>query len=203
MLFSRRNKPNLANRVQSWFWPRGGWRRAGGYMWYRVSRLSGSPHTIAIGFAAGVFASFTPFMGFHFMIGFLAAYMLGGSLLASAFGTFAGNPITFPFIWIITFKFGSYLLGLDGDMEDVSIELPGMAWWMLVHDPQTLWKEFWSQLWPVIRPMTIGGLPLGIMIGTSVYFPVRLLVSAYQRKRRERLASVTRPDPGPSNQVNA
>ena len=172
-------------------------------MWYRVSRLSGSPHTIAIGFAAGVFASFTPFMGFHFMIGFLAAYLLGGSLLASAFGTFAGNPITFPFIWIITFKFGSYLLGLDGVTEDLKIELPGMAWWMLVNDPQTLWKEFWSQLWPVIRPMTIGGLPLGIMIGAAVYFPVRYVVSAYQRKRRERLASVARTSSGPSNQVNA
>ena len=172
-------------------------------MWYRVSRLSGSPHTIAIGFAAGVFASFTPFMGFHFMIGFLAAYLLGGSLLASAFGTFAGNPLTFPFIWIITFKFGSYLLGLDGVTEDLKIELPGMAWWMLVNDPQTLWREFWSQLWPVIRPMTIGGLPLGLMIGTTVYFPVRLLVSAYQRKRRERLASAARTSSGPSNQVNA
>ncbi|MGI9416097.1 MAG: DUF2062 domain-containing protein [Hyphomicrobiales bacterium] len=202
MLFSRRNKPKFGSRLQSWIWPRGGWRRAGGYMWYRVSRLSGSPHAIAIGFSAGVFASFTPFMGFHFMIGFFAAYLLGGSLIASAFGTFAGNPVTFPFIWIVTFKFGSYLLGMDGN-QDISIELPGTAWWLLFNDPQTLWEDFWSQLWPVIRPMTIGGLPLGIMIGSAVYFPVRLVVSAYQRKRRERLARATRPQSGSSNQVNA
>ena len=202
MLFSRRNKPKMADRMQSWIWPRGGWRRAGGYMWYRVSRLSGSPHAIAIGFAAGVFASFTPFMGFHFMIGFVAAYLLGGSLIASAFGTFAGNPITFPFIWFITFKFGSYLLGMEGN-QDVSIELPGTAWWLLFNDPQTLWKEFWSQLWPVIRPMTIGGLPLGALVGSLAYFPVRFAVSTYQRRRRERLARASRPEPGSSNQVNA
>lgn len=204
MLFSRRHKVPISNRLVSWLWPRGGWKRALGYVWHRVSRLSGSPHTVALGFSAGVFASFTPFMGFHFLIGFLLAYLVRGSMLASAFGTFIGNPVTFPFIWILTYNFGSYLLGMEGP-RDISIELPGAAWWLLFHDPQLLWQQFWSQLWPVIRPMTVGGVPLGTAAGLLVYFPIRFVVSAYQRKRRARLAAIAKMQRGASagNRVNA
>ena len=85
--FRAATKPH-SDRVLSWLWPRRGWKRAMDYVRHRVSRLSGSPHSVALGFAVGVFASFTPFMGFHFMIGFLARLLLRGSLIASAFGTF-------------------------------------------------------------------------------------------------------------------
>jgi len=187
MLFRRRNRASLGERLQCWFWPRRGWRRAAEYVFYRVSRLSGSPHTIAIGFSAGVFASFTPFMGLHFMIGFVLAFALGGSLLASALGTFAGNPVTFPFIWIMTYNFGMFLLGMEGS-DQVDIELSSSAWWMLFNDPRGLWVEFWNNLWPLIRPMTIGGVPLGALAGTIVYFPIRYAVGVYQRRRQERLA---------------
>lgn len=174
------------------------------YVWHRVSRLSGSPHAVALGFSVGVFASFTPFMGLHFMIGFLLAYLVRGSMLASAFGTFVGNPITFPFIWILTYNFGSYLLGMEG-RGDVSIELPGAAWWLLFHDPQLLWQQFWNQLWPVIRPMTVGGVPIGTAAGLLVYFPIRYVVSAYQVKRRARLAAIaeTQRSASSGNRVNA
>jgi hypothetical protein len=204
MLFQRRQTPNLTSRLQAWLWPRSGWRRALGYVWHRVNRLSGSPHAVAIGFSAGVFASFTPFMGFHFIIGFALAFALGGSLIASAFGTFAGNPVTFPFIWLMTYKFGSFLLGVEEvDQGELQLELPATAWWMLINDPQTLWVEFWNQLWPVIRPMTVGGVPLGILAGIVFYFPVKLAIATYQRRRKERLAERARLQKRTSNEVNA
>lgn len=182
----------------SWFWPRRGWKRAGGYVWRRVSRISGSPHTVALGFSVGVFASFTPFMGFHFLIGFLLAYLLRGSLIASAFGTFVGNPITFPFIWLLTYRTGLFLLGMEVP-ESVTIELPTTTWWMLFNDPNHVWQQFWNQLWPLIRPMTIGGVPIGTVIGLLFYFPLRAAVAAYQRKRRERLAAVAEAERSRSN----
>lgn len=189
MLFARRQKAPLHERILSWLWPRRGWKRAAGYVWHRVSRLSGSPHAVALGFSVGVFASFTPFMGFHFMIGFLLAYLLRGSMIASAFGTFVGNPITFPFIWILTYRSGLYLLGMDVP-DEITIELPKTAWWLLFEDPNLLWKQFWNQLWPVIRPMTVGGVPWGVFAAFVFYFPIRYAVTAYQHKRRTRLAEV-------------
>lgn len=190
MLFARRNKAPLWERVLSWFWPRRGWKRAGSYVLRRVSRMPGTPHVIAVGFSAGVFASFTPFMGFHFMIGFLLAYILRGSLIASAFGTFVGNPITFPFIWILTYRTGLFLLGMDVP-EKVAIELPTSTWWMLFNDPNQLWRQFWDQLWPLVRPMTVGGVPIGITMALLFYFPLKAAVAAYQRKRREKLAAAS------------
>ena len=194
----------MHDRVLSWFWPRRGWKRAWGYVVRRVSRLSGSPHTVALGFSAGVFASFTPFMGFHFMIGFLLAYLLRGSMIASAFGTFIGNPITFPFIWILTYRSGLFLLGMDVP-ENITVELQGVSWILLIEDPNRLWQQFWDQLWPLIRPMTVGGVPIGITIAILFYFPLRMAVSAYQNKRRERLAKVARAQRSETNhnRVNA
>ncbi len=188
----------MFDRVMSWFWPRRGWKRAWGYVVRRVSRLSGSPHTVALGFSVGVFASFTPFMGLHFMIGFLLAYLLRGSMIASAFGTFVGNPITFPFIWILTYRTGLFLLGMDVP-EDITVELKGASWLLLVEDPNLLWKQFWDQLWPLVRPMTVGGVPIGVMVGLVFYFPLRMAVSAYQNKRRERLAAVARSQRADAN----
>lgn len=204
MLFSRRNKAPLPHRVLSWFWPRRGWKRAWGYVVRRVSRLAGSPHTVALGFSVGVFASFTPFMGFHFLIGFLLAYLLRGSMIASAFGTFVGNPITFPFIWILTYRTGLFLLGMDAP-DDITIELQGASWLLLFEDPNRLWQQFWDQLWPLVRPMTVGGVPIGVMVGLTFYFPLRMAVSAYQSKRRERLAAVARSQrvDGNGNRVSA
>src|SRR3546814_1540068 len=56
------------------------------YVWRRVWRLTGTPHVIALGVAAGVFMSCTPFLGFHIVAAMLIAWVLRGNLLAAVFG---------------------------------------------------------------------------------------------------------------------
>jgi uncharacterized protein (DUF2062 family) len=185
MLFKRRDKPGRGERMRAWFWPKRGWRRAWNYVWHRVTRLSGTPHAIALGFACGAFASFTPFMGFHFIIGFLCAYITRSSLLASALGTFVGNPLTFPLIWIMTYSLGSFLLGLEGT-QPAAADMPTIDFMSLFTDWSRFWNDFWDRVWPVIMPMTLGGLPLGLFVGTVCYIPVRTAVKAYQAKRHQR-----------------
>ena len=68
MLFRRRKKADLLERARTFFWPRRSFLRSAQYFIKRVLRLSATPHAIAAGVAAGVFASFTPFLGFHFVI---------------------------------------------------------------------------------------------------------------------------------------
>ena len=47
-------------------------------------------------FAAGVFACFTPFFGFHFFVAAgLLPYVMQGNILAALMSTFFGNPITY------------------------------------------------------------------------------------------------------------
>ena len=66
---------------------------------------------IALGFAAGVFVSCTPFLGFHLIMASLVAWIVGGSIVAAVLGTFIGNPITYPIFWFITYEVGSLMLG--------------------------------------------------------------------------------------------
>ena len=152
-------------------------------MLHRVKRLSGSPHAIALGFAAGAFASFTPFVGFHFILGFIVAYLIGGNLIASALGTFVGNPLTFPFIWFSTYTLGSLILGIEQDQAATSA-MPVIELGTLWTDWSQFWREFWDKIWPVIKPMLVAGVPMGVVIGAICYWPVKIAVTAYQAKRR-------------------
>ncbi|SRR5690606_3947977 len=191
MLFKRRTKPPFHERLLAWLWPRRGWRRAWGYAWHRVRRLKASPHAIAAGFAAGVFASFTPFMGFHFVIGFVAAFLVGGSLIASALGTIVGNPLTFPLIWFATYQVGCMLLGLEPG-ANLNEQLSRFDLMGLIHDPASIWDDILHVLWPVVRPMTVGSVPIGLAAAAVSYFSVKYVIEAFQARRRERFADRTR-----------
>ncbi len=171
MLFRRKQPEQFWQKLRVALWPRRNWWRSAQYISKRVLRLSASPHVVAIGFAAGVFASFTPFIGFHFVICFAIAYIMGGNMIAAALGTWVGNPITFPFIWFYTYKFGNVLLhGHEGSlsMREVSGHLLHLSF---------------SNLVDLLKPMTLGGFMLGVPVAILFYFIVRRLVFVYQRSR--------------------
>lgn len=186
MLFRRRHGPTLSQRILGFLWPRRGLHRGWRYVWHRVTRISATPHTIALGVAAGAFASFTPFMGFHFIIAAAIAVAFGGSILASALGTAVGNPLTFPFIWLSTYNLGAMLLGYR-QRTHVHIDLPDNVLTLLFTEPGRFWRAFWYAVDPYLVPMTVGSIPLGLACGLAVYFIVRSAVAGYQRRRQARL----------------
>ena len=177
MLFRRRNKLGFGERVRQSLWPATGWKRAAAYFAKRVLRLSGSPHAIAAGVAAGVFASFTPFFGFHFIISFIVAFFIGGNMLAAALGTAVGNPLTFPPILVSSYTVGSFLLGSGPS---------GLS----PHDMLlSLTRQPIDAVIPILQPLVVGGVPLGVTFGAIAYAIVLWAVRAYQRARRTRLAA--------------
>ena len=88
-----------------------GWRRLGIYLARRLTRLPGTPHSIAAGFACGTAISFTPFLGLHTVLSVLLAFLVRGNYLAAVVGTLVGNPWTFPFLCVASIKLGHVLLG--------------------------------------------------------------------------------------------
>lgn len=181
MLFQRRQKPNQIQRLRVAVWPRHSWSRSLRYFSKRILRLTGSPHAIALGFAAGAFASITPLIGFHFILSFVIAFIIGGNMLAAALGTAVGNPFTFPLIWASTYKLGTLIL--HGEARRLrSDALKGEL-------GETLLEKSLDTLWPVLKPMFVGALPLGLVIGVLSYFAMFYSVRAYQRGRRQRLAA--------------
>ena len=186
MLFRRRQGPNFFRRMLHFLWPQRGLQRGWRYLWHRMTRISATPHTIALGAAVGAFASFTPLLGLHFFIAAALALALGGSVLASAVGTAVGNPLTFPFIWLASYNLGAMLLGYR-QRTRIRIDLPEDTAVLLFTDPGEVWRAFWSAIDPFFVPMLVGGIPLGVACGLAVYVVVRSAVAGYQRRRQARI----------------
>ena len=98
LVFKRKNKRSYLQVAQESVYPKGGWGRAASYIAHRLRRLPDPPQRIARGIAAGVFVSFTPLFGLHFIAAAFVAIGLRGNVIAAMLSTFVGNPLTFPFI---------------------------------------------------------------------------------------------------------
>ncbi|MGI9502282.1 MAG: DUF2062 domain-containing protein [Geminicoccaceae bacterium] len=172
-----------------------GWRRLGTYLLKRLTRLSGTPQSIACGFACGAAISFTPFVGFHILLSMVLAWLLRGHIIASVVGTVVGNPWTFPFIWLATYKVGQILLGSAEAapwpavtmFKHVVTDLGGLIWPTLTG--QNTWeavKQVLIDLRALIWPMFIGSIPLALIAGIAFYLPLAKVIDAFQRTRESR-----------------
>lgn len=168
-MFKRREKRSWTSRLRNMVWPEGGWNRARQYILLRLNRLKGTPQEIASGLACGVAVSFTPFVGFHFVLAAITAWFVRGNILASALGTAAGNPWTFPFIWISVLYTGREFLGM-GDEPTTKVDFleffeKGM------HALMTFdFSLFFHDIWPILWPMMVGCIPFYIVSWAITYY---------------------------------
>ena len=176
MLFRAREKSSLSRRLRVAFWPRVSWSRSAQYFKQRVVRLSGSPHAIALGVAIGSGVSFTPFLGFHIVLGIVIALLVGGNLVATALGTAFGNPLTFPLIWAGTYRLGKAMLGTPAVRGEDDIA-------------HSLAVRSFDAMWPIVKPMAVGAVPLGLIAAAVMYVLSYQAIRAFRAIRRERLAA--------------
>jgi len=198
MLFSSRYKKNFINKSIKYLWPRAGWKRALKYLSLRVKRLPGSPHSIALGFSLGTAAAMTPFYGAHFLFGIFFAWLLGGSIAASILGNFIGNPWTFPFICLINFKMGSFLVsshssGLVG-IESITTELSILG---QIISSTFIEGNFDTSLDAItdlelIPLILLGSFPVSVLAGLLSYFLAKNVITNYQIKRKNVIKSKSR-----------
>ncbi|MEM7506251.1 MAG: DUF2062 domain-containing protein [Pseudomonadota bacterium] len=201
MILKRREKPPLWVRVREFIAPRKGILRGVDYLSKRMRRLPDSPHRIALGFACGAFASFTPFFGFHFFVAAGIAWLLRGNIIASLFGTAVGNPLSFPLISTTSLFVGSWMLGrgesgstfeavTDAFAEGFkSIWATTKSWFG--YGPSMLdgLMQFFDD---VFLPYLVGGIVPGLVAGLIFYVILLPIVSAYQNRRRKKLAETKR-----------
>jgi uncharacterized protein len=192
-MFKRRIRPHISRRLRNFIWPHIGWRRSATYLWHRVARLPGTPYSVAAGLACGVAVSCTPFVGFHVLLGALIAWLIGANVLASVIGTAAGNPWTFPVIWIWIHELGQ-LMGVKGAIETVEqadfAQLFGRSMVALLRFD---FGYLYEHALPVLLPMIAGSVPTAVLIWIGVYFPVKSVVAAYQNKRNVRRGRRRKP----------
>ena len=212
MVFRRRDRRSPWRAAAEAVYPRGGWMRALNYIKHRLRRLPDSPEKIGRGIAAGVFISFTPLYGLHFIGGLLIAKLIRGNLLASVIGTFANNFLTLVPISAMAVGLGYWMLGKELErhlVRDLGRYF-SQAGWDLWHN---LWAIFtpetmdWTWLRVFFRevfvPYLVGGIGPGILVALASYWVTVQVVRAYQAGRRkaleEKLAQLRKsPGAGPA-----
>lgn len=174
MLFQRREPATWRDRARNVFWPRKGLGRPFRYAGKRILRRSASPHAVATGVAVGTLSSFTPFLGLHVLMAVAIAHVLAGDLLAAALATVLANPLTLPFILAGTFHVGEQVMGTDSGLAVDLVDLKGLS-------EHLSFSELWE---PVVQPMLVGALALGVPAAASAYAVTRVGLRAFQNRRR-------------------
>lgn len=170
-MFKRREKLTTQEKLREWVFPVSGWRRVSIYQWRRLQRLNATPHSVALGFAIGVYMSFSPFVGFHLALSGLFAWLFRGNIFASMLGNILGNPVTYPLMWAADYATGNFLLGKHGGGVTPELTLSGL----------------FSGAWDFFLPFMVGSMLVGLIASIIFYFPVKAGISRYQITRQSRL----------------
>ena len=192
-MFKRRERRSVFRFFNEVIFSLKGISRAIGYVGIRLKRIPDTPHKISLGMSCGIFASFTPLFGLHFLIAGLLSYVFRANVLASLIGTFVGNPITFPIITVFTLKLGEWILGSSeyssgdgGKIFEGFLDFIFLIYKSFFTDGSIgensvpRMNEFFNG---IFIPYSLGGLIFGIVLAIISYLLLRPLVSTYQKKR--------------------
>jgi len=193
-MFRRRKPLSALKQLRAVVWPERGFRRLFSYLFQRITRLPGTPASIASGFASGVAASFTPFLGLHFILAGALAMLFRGNVLASAIGTFFGNPWTFILIWLADYEIGLGIIhafGYGADLHVLSIDELGVimrnVMRFLSFSGNIGWADISRDIEQVFMPLLIGGTVLGAIAWVTSFLLTLWAVKGWRLHRAKRL----------------
>jgi uncharacterized protein (DUF2062 family) len=153
-------------------------KRALRLFFVRILRLKGQPEEVAGGMAIGVFIGLTPTVPLHTILSILIAFLLGKSKLAAVLGTCIANPFMLPFIYILDYKVGRMITGVEGA-------------------PLVLSDHSVSHLlelgWDITYPLLAGGIAVGLLSIFPSYFITKRVVVLYRERKRKRLEKIGLP----------
>jgi uncharacterized protein (DUF2062 family) len=167
-------------------------RRASRYWHLRLIRLQGSPHSLALGAAAGAFIAATPTMPLHTALILAVTLPLGANALSAlAASAVVSNPLTIPAQYYLAWKIGSLLLPGRLHKEQLDNLLN------MVHHTSLLALLKGDHLMQAAKTieelgleamlvLLVGGLLLAVPIGIVTYLLAIHFFTGLQKKRRQR-----------------
>jgi uncharacterized protein (DUF2062 family) len=142
------------------------------------------PEKVAASFALGVTISFTPLIGFHWVIALALAFVLKLNKVDVLLGTLVVNPLTIGPITAVALPIGRLVFRAEREA------LSRLPW------REFLSLSFWAHAGPRMRAVGLqwgaGMLVLGIFVGSLTYV---VLVNVI-RSHRARLAAAAAVPPG-------
>ncbi|MDX2258393.1 MAG: DUF2062 domain-containing protein [Hyphomicrobiaceae bacterium] len=183
----------MAEAIRVAVWPRRSWERSLKYVMARLMRVNASPHQLALGCAIGVFAAITPFVGLQMVLAGVLALALRASFAAAMLGSLFGNPVTWAALWPATYATGNYLLGGGGGGgAHMALADKFAILWQAVGDfsPEMAGAAL-ALVWPVVKPMAVGTVPIGLIVASLFYVAVKRAAVVYQLRRRRYVGPVS------------
>ena len=156
--------------------------------WSEVLRLETTPQAVGLGLATGVFVAFLPVLGVQMLVAVAIAWAGRANVGAAVLGTWAGNPLTWPAMWIGSYLLGLMLLGETGPMtaEELQRTLTSVAEASTFRlDPLSMMNAAGKLLWPILKPLFVGGLVLRLISGAALYFIGRRAAEAFCTRRQQ------------------
>lgn len=138
----------------------------------KILSLDSHPRHISLGFAVGVFISFTPFFGLHTPMAIAAAFLFRLNKLTCITGAWVNTPLTVIPVLGISYKLGRVLRGLP----PLEMKIKGLEW---------------QHLKVYAKSLLLGSSIIGFVLALISYFLCYWLIIRF-RRRDEVLDELTR-----------
>lgn len=158
--------------------------RTGKYYFLKLLRLRGTPHSIALGAAIGIFIGITPTIPFH-TIAILALTLLTRTSFLAGFiaSVLVCNPLTYVPQYFLSLLIGNILTPYHLSWERIKLVLD-----ILLSDAtiQERINALVSLGYEAAMVMMIGGTVLALPFAVASYYIFHYLVVSFRKKRRSK-----------------
>ncbi len=143
-----------------------------------------TPKRTAAAFALGVFFGFSPFLGFHTLLGLLCAFVFNLNRVAVLVGVYSNLPWIIAAWYALTTAFGAWLLRsrLPHGFGETLRELFELS----LFQPH-FWDRLWTLMRPFLWPYFVGSLIGAAVLSAFAYWLVLGYVEARHRLHLEKL----------------
>jgi len=140
--------------------------------------IQDSPERTAAAFALGVFFGFSPFLGFHTLLGIVAAFLLNMNRVAVLMGVYSNLPWFLAPYYAIATMVGAELTG-KRPPPDFRLQLGRLF------ELSLLQEDFWHRLMIVMKPLlwpyAVGSMLCAMVLAAAAYHLALAFVTSRRR----------------------
>ena len=161
-------------------------------------------HSVSVAFFWGLFIAILPVPG-QMPLAALAALVFRCNLPIAVALAWVSNPVTTPFILLLSYKLGAFIL-----QSGPLLNQPNMSYEGLVDAAGVVWAQIWAgnvsdswhwlmkSLGGIWKPLLLGLVLTGLLCGALGYFVMQIfwrlqVTYAWQKRKKQRLAAKTDP----------
>jgi hypothetical protein len=150
----------------------------------KLLHIEDTPERTALAYSIGIFLGFSPFLGFHTLIGLAIAFLFGLNRVAILLGVWSNTPW-----WIVPY----YMMATYAGMGVMGFQIDGAKIkeiFQLGMDQGFIGSDFWSRLtsqWKFLLSFGVGSLILAALLAVIAY-PLSLKWIKFYRSHKKRIA---------------